>query len=102
VNKHGAEMTMSPAQCAVCGMPLGHIDDACPKCLPNFHSDHSANVVTLAPSQSKRLKVYGMGRVGDNPQALLLILNQCPTDNQLRYLHDVMRRAAECMPKDLQ
>ncbi len=37
-------------RCAVCGYPLGHIDDACPKCLPGFYA---------APkrAESERLRV---------------------------------------------
>lgn len=29
---------MSRYNCSVCGNPLGHIDEACPRCLPNFYS----------------------------------------------------------------
>ncbi len=25
-------------QCAICGHPLGHVNEACPQCLPNFYS----------------------------------------------------------------
>ena len=25
-------------ECAVCGYPLGHIDEACPRCLPGFYT----------------------------------------------------------------
>ena len=46
-------------------------------------------------------KVYGTGRVGDNPKALLVMLNWRPTDDQLRYLDEVMKRAVACMPDDL-
>ena len=57
-------------------------------------------VVDNAP-QPKRPKVSGMGRMGDNDKALLLMLNWRPTDDQLRYLHEVMERAVACMPDDL-
>lgn len=26
--------------CSICGTPLSHIDEACPKCLPNFYQKY--------------------------------------------------------------
>lgn len=34
------------------------------------------------------LRVRGVGRVADEPRALLLMLNECPTDDEIRALHD--------------
>ena len=48
-----------------------------------------------------RRKVNGVGRVDDNDKALLLMLSWRPSDDQLRYLHEVMERAVTCMPEDL-
>jgi hypothetical protein len=58
-----------------------------------------AEVVSLKPPVAP--KVYGTGRVGDNPKALLVMLNWRPTDDQLRYLDEVMKRAVACMPEYL-
>ena len=37
------------------------------------------------------LRVRGVGRVTDEPRALLVLLTDVPTDNQLREMHDYMR-----------
>lgn len=37
------------------------------------------------------LKVQGVGRMADNPRALLIILNGEPTDNEMRSLHNYLR-----------
>lgn len=37
------------------------------------------------------LKVLGISRIADNPQAFLLSLNACPTDDDLRSLHEFLR-----------
>ncbi len=34
------------------------------------------------------LRVRGVGRVADEPRALLLVLNERPTDDEIRALHD--------------
>lgn len=56
------------------------------------------NVVQLkVPAEP--LKCPGAGRVGDNDQALIFYFNRRPTDDEFRYLHEVMQRAAVCAPK---
>jgi hypothetical protein len=45
----------------------------------------------------KKLKVRGVGRVADEPRAMLVCFNERPTDEELRFLHDVMERAVACM-----
>ena len=37
------------------------------------------------------LRVRGVGRVADEPRALLVLLTDIPTDTQLRELHDYLR-----------
>jgi hypothetical protein len=39
----------------------------------------------------KPLRVMGVGRVADNPRALLVLLTEIPTDNELRAFHDYVR-----------
>lgn len=59
-----------------------------------------ADIHTLKPARQK-LRVYGTGRVAGNKHALLVMLNGHPTDDQLRYLDEVIKRAVVCMPEDL-
>lgn len=37
------------------------------------------------------LRIRGVGRVADEPRALLLTLNERPTDDEIRVLHDHLR-----------
>jgi len=45
-----------------------------------------------------KLKCNGAGRDKDNDQFLWFAFNREPTDDELRYLHEVVKRAAECSP----
>lgn len=56
------------------------------------------NVVQLKAPAAEPLKCPGAGRVGDNDKALIFYFNRPPTDDELRYLHEVMQRAAVCSP----
>lgn len=47
------------------------------------------------------LKCPGCGRDGENDHALCFYFSRPVTDNELRFLHDVMQRAAECMPEEV-
>lgn len=40
------------------------------------------------------LRCFGGGRDADNQQTLWFAFNRRPTDDELRFLHDVMRRGA--------
>lgn len=40
------------------------------------------------------LQCPGAGRVGDNPKALIFYFNRPPTDDEMRFLHEVMQRSA--------
>lgn len=42
-------------------------------------------------NESIPLRVRGVGRMGDEPRALLLCLNENPTDDELRALHEHLR-----------
>lgn len=59
--------------------------------------DAPTNVVQLkAPAEP--LRCPGSGRDADNDRALIFYFNRKPTDAELRYLHEVMQRAAVCSP----
>lgn len=47
------------------------------------------------------LKCPGIGRDKDHDRALAFYFNRPVTDDEMRFLHEVMQRAAECMPDDL-
>lgn len=48
--------------------------------------------------KAEPLRCPGLGRVADNPKALIAIFNRPVSDDEMRYLHDVLRRAAACNP----
>lgn len=48
-----------------------------------------------------KLKCNGIGRDKDNDQFLFFAFNRKPTDDEMRYLHEVMERAAVCCPYTL-
>ena len=45
-----------------------------------------------------RLECPGVGRDKDNIAALEFYFNRRVTDEEMRFLHDVMRRAVACSP----
>lgn len=47
------------------------------------------------------MKCPGIGRNAEWPKSLLFYFDNVPTDEQMRYLHEVMQRACACMPKEL-
>lgn len=49
---------------------------------------------------SAPLHVPGCGRDADNEQALCFYFTRRVTDEEMRFLHDVIKRAVACMPKD--
>ena len=77
---------MSAPRCYHCGYLLGHIDDACPICLPYFGRRNP-----LGPDPINRQRSLGVGRMGDNDRAALVMLTKPLTDDQLRSLHDYLR-----------
>jgi hypothetical protein len=47
------------------------------------------------------MRCNGVGRNAEWPKSLVFYFNAVPTDDQMRYLQEVMARAAACMPEDL-
>ena len=47
------------------------------------------------------MKCPAIGRNADWPKSLLFYFDSVPTDDQMRYLHEVMQRACACMPETL-
>ena len=45
------------------------------------------------------LKCPGVGRDAENDRALCFYLNRSVTDDEMRFLHEVMQRAVACMPE---
>ncbi|WP_126010299.1 hypothetical protein [Georhizobium profundi] len=54
----------------------------------------TGKVLPFPESQDPFLRCLGAGRLEDNERALFFIFDRAPTDDDLRFLHDVMRRAA--------
>ena len=54
------------------------------------------NVVDLRPRGDDLLRCYGVARIADNDQTLIFVFDRQPTDAEMRFLHDVMQRAAVC------
>jgi len=77
---------MTTPRCYNCGQLLGHTDDACPVCLPNFYQS-----LTLGLDPINRQRVMGVGRMADNDRAALVMLAKPLTDDKLRSLHDYLR-----------
>jgi hypothetical protein len=44
------------------------------------------------------LKCSGVGRDADNISALQFYFNRRVTDDEMRFLHEVMKRSVACMP----
>jgi len=47
------------------------------------------------------LKCPGVGRDKDNLSALQFYFSRRVTDDEMRFLHEVIQRAVACLPKDL-
>jgi hypothetical protein len=48
--------------------------------------------------KSEPLRCPGLGRDAENPKALIAIFNRPVSDDEMRYLHEVLERAAACNP----
>jgi len=57
----------------------------------SYWADNVLRTIRDTMEQAPTLRVRGVGRVADEPRALLVLLTDVPTDNQLRELHDYMR-----------
>ena len=56
------------------------------------------NVIPL--KKRERLRCIGAGRDGENKQSLAFYFDRQVTDDEMRFLHDVMKRAAQLMPEE--
>lgn len=60
----------------------------------------SAEIVDLRDIRAEQdpfLRCLGAGRARKNDRAIAFLFDRAPTDDELRFLHDVMRRAAVMM-----
>lgn len=48
-----------------------------------------------------KVRCNGIGRNADWPKSLVFYFDRVPTNDQMRYLHEVIQRACACMPEDL-
>jgi hypothetical protein len=46
-----------------------------------------------------RLRVVGCARDADNSNALILIFNRQPTDDEMRFMHECNKRVAHRVPR---
>jgi hypothetical protein len=60
-----------------------------------------ADIVQLNQPKPVRLKCPGVGRDKDHDRALAFYFNRPVTDDEMRYLHEVMQRAAACIPEEI-
>lgn len=51
--------------------------------------------LTQSPSETANPRLWGVSRVADNEQAVLLSFDRRPTDDELRDIHERLRSAAE-------
>ena len=62
---------------------------------------HGADKAKLAPTMTpigsgpRPLRVRGVGRVADEPRAIMVMLTDIPTDDEMRDIHEYVRRAVE-------
>ena len=49
-----------------------------------------------------KLKCNGVARESGGMNAISFYFNRRPTDEEMRYLHEVMQRAAACSPIEVQ
>jgi hypothetical protein len=53
-------------------------------------------------AKKEALRCNGVARDKDDKCELRFHFNRWVTDNEMRYLHEVMQRAAACMPEDIE
>lgn len=59
-----------------------------------------AAVLSFPEPAPAALRCPAIGRDGENPKTLVIYLNRRATDDEMRFLHEVLQRAARCAPKD--
>lgn len=88
------QMSESEWTCAGCGVASPNKMRTC-DCPTNV-------VVSLARKRAWKqdvredLKCPGVGRDTENEQSLCFYFSRKPTDDEMRYLHEVMQRAVAC------
>ena len=85
--------------------PLSVVND-CPQCggthigSPKGECPIKNPPAPIAWPKLARLKCPGCGRDGENAKALVFYLNRAVTNDEMRFLHEVMQRAVATMPGD--
>lgn len=57
------------------------------------------DIAEFLPPTRGELRCTGIGRDADHAASLVLYFDRKPTDYEMRFLHDVMKRACALMPK---
>ncbi len=55
-------------------------------------------MLRLVSGSFSKLKCSGVGRDAQHDRSLCFYFNRKPTDDEMRFLHEVVERAAECTP----
>lgn len=69
-----------------------------PKMVDTGDGLHQVLGDALAGKFERPLKCPGVGRDKDNISALQFYFSRRATDDEMRFLHEVMQRAVACMP----
>ncbi|PKQ05357.1 MAG: hypothetical protein CVT71_01960 [Alphaproteobacteria bacterium HGW-Alphaproteobacteria-10] len=59
-----------------------------------------ARVLSFPRITRDPLRCPGIGRDSETPKILVVYLNRAATDDEMRFLHEVLQRAAPSAPKD--
>lgn len=59
-----------------------------------MHTRFNNDAYEAPRDASKKLRIRGIGRVLEEPRAVILMLNERPTDDEMRALHDRLRLEA--------
>ena len=76
-------MIMSEIRCT-CGALLSSVEAICESCLPSREHEAPRRTESL-------LRVRGVGRIATEPRSLLVLLDERPTDDDIRSLHEFLR-----------
>lgn len=58
-----------------------------------------SEVVNFPRKPQEPLRAPGCGRDAENAKALVFYLSRPATDDEMRFLHEVVQRAVACMPE---
>lgn len=89
-----AQECRSPHECSATGRRQGHSAlhwDKEAQALKTFDPNPSTLLYEAPRDLSQPLKVRGVGRVADEPRALLVALTERPSDDDIRALHEYLR-----------